>query len=278
MNQANDTLIRSLARLLRPLVRILLRSGIPYGTFADVARQVFVEVADRDFPPPGRKQSDSRIATITGLHRKEVVRLKNQPSLQGSVLIERYNRAARVISGWLNDDAFRDAKGRPRPLTVEAGGDNDFHELVRRYSGDMPARAIADELLRVGAVTLGDDGLLHLGRAAYVPSEDIEARIGILGADVADLITTIDFNLTPNRQTSRFQLKVAYDHLPREILAEFHHLASQEGFRLLRQFDAFLREHDRDTNPAALGTGRMRAGVGIYYFEEPLDQEPDHAP
>jgi hypothetical protein len=274
MNNSNDTLIQSLARLLRPLVRILLRSGIPYGTFVEVAKQVFVEVAERDFPPPGRKQSDSRIATITGLHRKDVVRLKNQPSLQGAVLIERYNRAARVISGWLSDADFQNAEGRPRALPVEAAGQPDFHELVRRYSGDMPVRAIADELIRVGAVTVGEDGVLYLSRAAYVPSEDIEARVTILGTDVADLITTIDYNLVPNQSQTRFQLKVAYDHLPQEIIPVFHQLASEESFRLLRQFDAFLREHDQDLNPAAKGTGRVRAGVGIYYFEETLDKEP----
>lgn len=271
MNTTHDAIIHSLARLLRPLVRILLRLGIPFGTFAEVAKQVYVEVAEQDFPPPGRKQSDSRVATITGLTRKEVLRIKREPLTQGDVLIERYNRAARVISGWMNDAEFGTADKRPLALPVE-GDEGSFAALVQRYSGDVPMRAILDELLRVGAAQLVD-GHVVLQRAAYVPSQDLNARIGILGTDVAELVSTIDYNLDPSHTTTRFQLKVAYDNLPKEILPAFHHLASQEGFRLLRELDAFLREHDRDCNPQSHGTGRMRAGVGIYYFEEELEQE-----
>jgi len=29
-----------------------------------------------------------------------------------------------------------------------------------------------------------------------------------------------------------------------------------------------MSERDRDANPREPGTGRMRAGVGIYYFQE----------
>ncbi len=271
MKTTHDTLIHSLARLLRPLVRILLRLGIPFGTFAEVAKQVYVEVAEQDFPPPGRKQSDSRVATITGLTRKEVLRLKREPVTQGDALIERYNRAARVISGWLHDAEFCDAQKHPLALPQE-NADISFATLVQRYSGDVPMRAILDELLRVGAIAMIDDKVT-LQRAAYVPSDDLNARIGILGSDVAELVCTIDYNLDPAHTDTRFQLKVAYDNLPKEILPAFHHMASQEGFRLLRELDAFLREHDRDCNPQSHGTGRMRAGVGIYYFEEKLDQE-----
>lgn len=271
MNDTHDAIISSLARLLRPLVRILLRLGIPFGSFAEVAKQVYVEVAEQDFPPPGRKQSDSRVATITGLTRKEVLRIKREPSLQGDALIERYNRAARVISGWLNDADFCNEHKQPLALALE-DVDISFAVLVQRYSGDVPMRAILDELLRVGAARIENDRVV-LQRAAYVPNQDLTARIGILGTDVAELVCTIDYNLDPDHKDSRFQLKVAYDNLPREILPAFHHLASQEGFRLLRELDAFLREHDRDCNPQSHGTGRMRAGVGIYYFEEKLEQE-----
>ncbi|MEZ5506264.1 MAG: DUF6502 family protein [Gammaproteobacteria bacterium] len=271
MKTTQDALIHSLTRLLRPLVRILLRLGIPYGSFAEVAKQVYVEVAAQDFPPPGRKQSDSRIATITGLTRKEVLRLKREPCHDGGELIEQYNRAARVISGWLSDPEFLDTRQHPQPLPLDGQGAS-FAGLVQRYSGDMPVRAIFDELQRVGAIQVVDECVV-LQRAAYVPSADLNARIGILGTDVSELISTIDYNLDPQHTQTRFQLKVAYDHLPQEVLPAFHHLASQEGFRLLRELDAFLREHDRDCNPQSQGTGRMRAGVGIYYFEENLEQE-----
>lgn len=271
MKNTHDALIHSLACLLRPLIRVLLRLGIPFGTFAEVAKQIYVDVAEQDFPPPGRKQSDSRIATITGLTRKEVLRLKRDPATQGDLLIEKYNRAARVISGWMNDADFIDAERKPIPLLLE-GSEKSFATLVQRYSGDMPARAIFDELLRVGAVIQADDYVI-LKRAAYIPSNDLNTKISILGTDVAELISTIDYNMNPVNQNTRFQLKVAYDNLPQEITQAFHQLVSEQGFQLLREFDGFLREHDRDCNPETQGSGRVRAGVGIYYFEDIIDQE-----
>lgn len=272
MKTHHDTLIASLARLLRPLVRILLRLGIPFGTFAEVAKQVYVDVAEHDFPPPdGRKQSDIRVATITGLTRKEVLRLKREPAQNGSELIDQYNRAARVISGWLSDPDFCDETGQPKALPLE-GQAPDFASLVQRFSGDMSARVISDELLRVGAIKM-DGGLVQLVRAAYVPSGDLNAKVSILGNDVSELIDTIDYNMTPGLDATRFQLKVAYDNLPREIIPIFHQLASERGFELLKALDGFLQTHDRDRNPASEGTGRMRAGLGIYYFEQDLEQD-----
>jgi len=46
-------------KLLRPLARILLRNGVPYGVFADLAKRAYVDVALNDFDVPGRKQTVS---------------------------------------------------------------------------------------------------------------------------------------------------------------------------------------------------------------------------
>jgi len=59
----------ALQKMLLPLVRILLRSGIPYGLFADIAKQAYVKIASEEFNISGRKQTVSRMAVITGLKR-----------------------------------------------------------------------------------------------------------------------------------------------------------------------------------------------------------------
>ena len=66
------SLFSAIPRLLRPLIRILLRNGVPYGTFADLAKRVYVNLAANECGLPGRKQSISRISILTGLSRKEV--------------------------------------------------------------------------------------------------------------------------------------------------------------------------------------------------------------
>src|SRR5258708_27024673 len=87
--------------ILRPLVRVLLRNGIPYGAFVDMARRVYVEVAEKEFALPGKKQTVSRISTITGLTRKEVTRIQAIETPLRTPHAERHNRPARVIGGWV---------------------------------------------------------------------------------------------------------------------------------------------------------------------------------
>ena len=50
-------LLAAYRKLLQPLVRILIRSGISFGEVAEVLKTVFVEVAARDFDLPDRKTS-----------------------------------------------------------------------------------------------------------------------------------------------------------------------------------------------------------------------------
>ena len=96
-------LTQAILRLLRPLIRILLRNGVPFGSFAELARWVYVDVALADFSIKGRKPSDSRASVLTGLSRKEVRRLRELSLKNQGEDIARYNRAARVLSAWVRD-------------------------------------------------------------------------------------------------------------------------------------------------------------------------------
>ncbi len=259
-------------RILRPLVRILLQHGIPFGVFADIAKRVYVEVADSDFPIAGRKQTKSRVSVLTGLSRKEVLRVKRLPSLDDANAAARYHRAARTISGWLRDKAFTDRKGQPAVLPLDSGK-SSFTELVKRYSGDIPVRAVLDEMERVGAVERLANGGVRLVQRAYVPSGSEEAKINILGSDVADLIQTIEHNLTASAEQAFFQRKVSYDHLPAEVLPEFQRLAGQHAQSLLEELNDWLATRDREGTPLQPDEQRKRAGLEIHYFEDDAPQE-----
>jgi len=259
-------------RLLRPLVRIFLRNNVSHQTFVELAKQVYVDVANADFGITGKKQTISRIAILTGLTRKEVQRLLAQPPESADGATEEYHRAARVITGWVRDHDFGDGKGHPDPLRME-GRRHSFSELVKRYSGDMPVRAMLDELLRVGAVKQLKDGRICLLSRGYIPQKGPAEKLQVLGSDTADLIATIDHNLYQKPSKPRFQRKVMYDNVSVEAAKEFEILVAAQGQELLEALDRWLSHRDRDVNPASKGTGRMRVGLGIYHFEEQLDSE-----
>ena len=253
--------------LLRPLVRILLRNNVSHRTFAELAKLVYAEVANAEFGIAGKKQTISRIAILTGLTRKEVQRLLAQPPDTQSIMEEEYHRASRVITGWMRDPDFGDGKGHPHPLRME-GKRASFSALVKRYSGDIPVRALLDELLRVGAVKQLKDGRVCLLSRGYIPQKGAVQKLHVLGADTADLISTIDHNVYQKPSKPRLQRKVMYDNVPVEAAKEFHVLAAAEGQELLEKIDRWLSHRDRDVNPASKGTGRVRVGLGIYHFEE----------
>src|SRR6185295_11470661 len=125
------------------LFRLLLRQSVSFGAFEEMAKRAYVDVALKDFAIPGKKQTTSRVAVLSGLTRKEVQRLLSEGDDDGEEVADRYNRAARVLTGWARDADFLDRKGKPRILDLE--GDEGFAGLVKRYSGDMPPRAVLDE-------------------------------------------------------------------------------------------------------------------------------------
>ena len=146
-----------------------------------------------------RKQATiSRIAILTGLTRKEVQALLDMPVQSEERYRDEYNRAARVITGWLRDPEFGDGKGHPVPLRM-VGKRQSFSALVKRYSGDIPVRAMLDELVRVGAVKPLKDGRIGLRLEGTSRRRDGQKVGAFLGQDTADLIATIDHNVYGTR-------------------------------------------------------------------------------
>jgi hypothetical protein len=270
----NQAISAAVLRLLRPLVRILLRNGMPYGAFADLAKRVFVDAAISEHRIPGRKPSISSTSIITGLSRKEVQRVMGLSLPDDAGAFAQYNRAARVLSGWVRNSAYVDREGNPLSLPFD-GPEPSFATLVKLFSGDVPPRAILDELVRVGAVTRDPDGHIRLVTRAYVPRTGETEKLSILGTDVRELIATIDHNLTCAPGDAHLQRKVSYDNLPVETLPTLRLLAAEHGQALLEQLDRWMSEHDRDTAPSVTGTGRARASIGIYYFKETNSEEED---
>jgi Family of unknown function (DUF6502) len=269
-----DALERAVVALLRPLVRLVLKRGMAFGQFAELLKRAYVEAAEEDFAVPGRKLTISRVAVLTGLTRKEASRLMQaEPSVSESQARRRVNRAARVVSAWAVDAAFRDARGTPVELPFDASEGPSFTRLVALHGADVPPRAVLDELLRVGAVARLEDGRIQLVERAYIPAGDEAAKLEILGTDVADLIASIEHNLDPAATIRFFQRKVAYDNLPADYLPALRALLAVRGQALLETLNDDMARNDRDVAAVSSDAPRRRAMVGIYYFEDGNDDD-----
>jgi hypothetical protein len=275
MDRTSDSLqvlYAAILKLLHPLVRLLLKKGISYGTFVDLVKWVYYDVAKKDLTIEGRKQTHSRISVITGFTRKEVKRLSEMAPPTTRRQEEQYNRAARVISGWRRDKDYVDSQGLPMAVPITGEG-TTFEMLVKRFSGDIPPRAVLDELTRLGVLELDSNGSVRLIQEAFMPTTDEAIKFHILGTDVGLLIATIDHNIDPDKTPTFFQRKVYYDNLPEEVLADFRRMSGLSAQKLLDDMDRYLAINDRDVHPEIEGTGRHVAGIGIYYFQQPFEEK-----
>lgn len=257
--------------MLHPLVRILLKHEIAHSEFAELAKRAYVDVAYKYFSLPNRKQTFSRVSVLTGLSRKEVVRLTNVEKDVAPITKGPLNRAVRVISGWLRDPDFLEKNNEPKELPLR-GEVSSFEQLVARYSGDITARAILDELIRVGAVTKLNDNKVKLMHHGYIPDSSLPEKIDVLSTHAFDLLTTGVHNLAQDQQKKRFQRQVTYQGMPQSVIDEFQEYSHDKCQALILEFDRWLADKEK-TVQAKPDEPIGRVGVGIYYFNNDLEDE-----
>jgi len=267
---AGGELVRAAAAALRPIVKRLLAAGVPFGKLESRLRELFVEVAEEDFPLADRAQTDSRIALLTGINRKEVRRIRSADREATAPTSFSRNQAATLISRWLADPSTCDAKGRPRAIPYRAEKGPSFVELVRQTTVDLRPRAFLDELLRTGAVQLDEEGRVVLEETSYVPRRGDPEKLRMLAEDPAELIETMLHNIfADDGDAVLLQRKVLYDNIGSDALGAVRAAMRRQGETFLKSADRRLQRYDRDRNPRAKGGERRAAGVGIYYFEAP---------
>jgi Family of unknown function (DUF6502) len=139
-----------LQAFLNELALVLLPRGMSPRWFSELARSAFVQAAADIAKLRNGRVNHSRVAAQTGLTRADVKRLLRQNAFQsrkrGQTAVER------VMDGWLADPEFALRTGQAKQLKI-AGHRGSFAHLVKKYGGDVPHRAVLEELRRIAAVT-----------------------------------------------------------------------------------------------------------------------------
>jgi len=129
---------------------VLLPRGMTPKHFAYLARSAFVQAAADNSTLRNGRVNYSRVAAQTGLTRADVKRLLEHnawnAAQRGQTALEK------VIQGWRTDREFLTRGGQAKRLQI-TGVRGSFPRLVRKHGGDIPHRAVLDELRRIGAVS-----------------------------------------------------------------------------------------------------------------------------
>jgi hypothetical protein len=262
-------------RWLKPVIHVLLRCGVTWREFAELARTTFVEVASHDFGKRKRLTNVSRTAVLTGLTRREV--RKQRETLDSDVESTGgyVTKGSLLLSAWHLDPEFLDGKGRPLPLAHQNQSDNKsgdtdgptFTALVKRCGGaDVPVTTLLRELRSAGAIRQRPDGRFEPLMRNYIPHAMDEQMIHLWGSVLADVATTYRHNLTRAGKTpARFERAAVNDRMPRSAIPEFRKFVEAEGQAFLERVDAWLSEHEVKDGTE---TQTIRLGTGVYHVQD----------
>jgi hypothetical protein len=271
-----STLLAAFKPLMRPLVRILVRNGVSYGEFAELLKSIFVDAAQDVLQLEDSRHSVSRLAITTGLTRPEIARLLEQTEAEAEAIFGRLSRVGRLLTGWHQDSDFAGPYGIPYEVPFEGPpGRRSFCELVRRYTADVPAKDMLDELKRIGIVIDVGNGFHRVLSRYYIPSAADPAKFHAMSVAFTDLAKTLDQNLRPDDDHKLFERRVwAPNGVSRSDAMEFDSIVKDRGQQFLESLDDWLT--DRETKAAKLEPGaKVRLGVAMYMFVRPSDAPVD---
>jgi len=271
MNSAPQIrLLQAIGKCLRPMARMMLRSGIGYRQFAELAKVAFVQEALGEKDGRGRMTNLSRVAIRTGLSRKEVSRLKARiedlsraaPSAHEDD--HHSGHAARVLQLWYADARFLDSSGSPRELSFAAPGVS-FSSIVKAAGGDVPPGAVRAELLEADAVVELDGGSLKPIKRYFVPADVGEELLVGFTHIVLPVLEGLARN-TDDRCSQPFIQRLAYsDRLLPAAVPLFREVARERASGFVQSVDDWLSSNELPSDSEV--DRQYRVGLGVFYYE-----------
>ncbi|MBO9552416.1 DUF6502 family protein [Pseudomonas sp.] len=261
------SMLSALRRVMRPLVRLMLRKGVTYTMFTDVLKEVFVDVAHREFRLDDKVPTDSRISLLTGVHRKDVRRLRSENDATDAELPENITLGAQLVNVWTTSPPFCSAAGQALalPRLASVGGDCSFDALVAKISTDIRGRVVLDEWLRLGIVRLDDQDCVHLEAQAFVPQKGFEEKAAYFGHNLHDHACAAVHNLS-GEGLPFFERSVHYDALTSASVGTLREAVTQDGMQTLLAFSRLAAELENSDVPNH--EERQRITVGLYFYTE----------
>jgi len=271
--QGNKAVITALRKILRPLVKFMIANQVSYPYLTNLLKSVYVEVAETDFPVEGKRQTDSRINLLTGVHRKDVKRLRAEES-DPETASANISLGAQIIARWMGDKNLKNPDGSPKMIPLqdnEEFSEHSFEGLVSNIAkGDIRPRVVLDELMRLDMVELDPDHNVILKTKAFTPNKGQEEKLFFFGKNVQDHLSAGVHNLTGG-EPPYFDRSVYYDELTESSIDELNSLASELGMEaLIRMNEKALALQTADRHES---NATYRMNFGIFNYNQHLGQE-----
>lgn len=262
-----DQLLYALRRVLRSIARQLIRAGIRFEEFADLARGVYVETAIRD-GIEAKVPSRERIAGVTGLTRRQVdTYVDNDGALPlvDPALMVMAAMAIEVLHKWHSTPEYAGPYGIPLELQFDTPPERCIRSLVALVMPTADPQAALEELLRIGAIVpSGNRHFRAVSRTLVMPSLQL---IEHFGTTLSRMAATLEYNMNPRNAAKRLERHVSADQgLPTELVPEFEKFARGRAVDFLIELDNWLAPYVSDE---AESTDKVETGVNVFLYVDP---------
>ncbi len=269
-NKTQAALVKAVVMLCKPLIRLLIEKGMTFPQFRELMKELYVEVADKHFSLDGEKPSDSRIFVLTGVHRKDVKRIRQQAEQENSPIISSASLSGEIVARWASMPEYLDDKGKSRPL-LKSGNKNEvgFTQLVSSVNKDVRPKVILEEWLRLNIVRLKDDYVV-LNKSAFVTNKEFTEMAYYLGHNVHDHMASCVSNILAENDPM-LERSVYYASLTENSVNKLNTIASKKGNELLQHLNKqAIKLYDADKQKED-ATYRIR--LGVYWYQTQLDKD-----
>ncbi|MBT8439348.1 MAG: hypothetical protein HKP55_05965 [Gammaproteobacteria bacterium] len=266
----NPSLVLAVTRrIFRPIARFLLANGVTLPAIHEMVKQVLVEVAVSDFPVKGKATTDSRISVFTGVHRKDVKRLRNT-GCEAEIVPKAVSLGSQIVNVWMTEKKWlsRDKKPLDLPRSSPRKGMKSFELLVESISKDVRSRSVLDELLRSGAVEVIDD-YVYLKTEAFIPKEGLEESLYYLGRGISSHLNAAISNVQGEEQPF-FDRMVHYDSIPSHVVKQLDEYSGKQAMEFLKNVNRSAKKQSRKS-----AEDLEQMTVGVYIYHTPLKQPRD---
>ncbi|TPN80726.1 hypothetical protein FJ987_28775 [Mesorhizobium sp. CU2] len=245
-----------------------------FPAFVDLLRQLYVNVAEHEFALPDKQQTDSRVSLLTGVHRKEVSRLRGAGA-PVRVVPDSVSRTSAIVARWLADPSFVDADGTPLPLPrAGEAGEVSFVSLVESVTRDLRPRAVLDDWLDRKLVEIDASDRVVLLEGAMVPREDGEVRLYYLARNLQDHAAAAVANVLADNPPF-IERAVHYDGLSEELARSLEAHSRKVVVETLIQLNKHANQAVK-SDPG--GTSRWNCGVYILTSDDASTVTEDGTP
>lgn len=265
--EVRKQLLYALRRVLKPLARLLIRAGIRFDEFADLARGVYVESAIRDGMQLPILPTRERIAAAAGVTRRQVDRYIDNEGALPLVDPTLMGIAVEVLQKWHSIPEYSGPYGIPLELQFDVPADRCIRSLVALVLPKADPRVAIEELLRTGAVVpSGSKHFRAVSRSFVMPDPASPQLLEHFGRTLSRFAATLEYNTDPRHANKRLERRVAADRgLPAELIPEFEKYARGRAVDFLVELDNWLAPYVSEEGDS---TDRIETGVNVFLYAD----------